>query len=101
MFGLIDKDIEYIQKAFAKHHTIERVSIFGSRAMGNYKKASDVDLAIFAKEIDKETLCEVYDDLNEVYPLPYYFDLVIYDELKNENLKKHIDDVGKDIYVKV
>ncbi len=46
-------------------------------------------------------LSTIFDDLNEVYPLPYFFYLVIYDEIKNINLKKHIDDVGKLIYKKI
>ncbi len=101
MFGLINKDIEYIQKAFSKHEEIDKVLIFGSRAMGNYKKASDIDLAILGHNINKKILSIIFDDLNEVYPLPYFFDLVIYDEIKNINLKKHIDDVGKLIYKKM
>ncbi len=100
MFGLIDKDIEYIKKSFSKHKEIEKVLIFGSRAMGNYKKASDIDLAIIGNDIGKSVITKVFDDLNEVYPLPYFFDLVIYDELKNENLKDHIDKFGKVIYEK-
>ncbi len=100
MFGLINEDIEYIKKAFSKHKEIEKVLIFGSRAIGNYKKASDIDLAILGSEISKRVISEVFDDLNEVYPLPYFFDLLIYDEIKNENLKKHIDEFGKSIYEK-
>jgi hypothetical protein len=38
--------------------------------------------------------------LNEVYPLPYFFDIVNYDDISNEELKKHIDNLGKVIYRK-
>lgn len=37
MFGLLDKDINYIKEALSKFHEIEKGIIFGSRAMGNYK----------------------------------------------------------------
>ena len=40
MYGLLDKDIDYIVNAFNKFSQIEKVIIFGSRAMGNYKKGS-------------------------------------------------------------
>lgn len=43
MFGLLDRDIEYIKDAISKFETIEKAIIFGSRAMGNYKKGSDVE----------------------------------------------------------
>lgn len=38
MFGLLDRDILYINKALEEFDEIEKVIIFGSRAMGNYKK---------------------------------------------------------------
>ncbi|MCC5912488.1 MAG: nucleotidyltransferase domain-containing protein, partial [Clostridiaceae bacterium] len=69
-----------------------------SRAMGNYKKGSDVDLAIVGENIDRKILRRISDDLNEEYPLPYFFDVVVYKDISNEELKKHIDSVGKSIY---
>ena len=42
MFGLIERDIEYIVKAMKKFNEIEKAIVFGSRAIGNYKKGSDV-----------------------------------------------------------
>lgn len=98
MFGLLDRDIKFILEVFKKHSKIEKVIIFGSRAMGNFKKASDVDLALLGKEIDKKTLRKVSDDLNEEYPLPYFFDVINYNEILSEDLKEHIDSYGKIIY---
>lgn len=40
------------------------------------------------------------DYLNEIYPLPYFFDIINYNSITNENLKKHIDIEGKIIYTK-
>ncbi|MFD1851650.1 hypothetical protein [Oceanobacillus bengalensis] len=42
MFGLLDSDIRYINNALAKFAEIECGVIFGSRAMGNYKRGSDI-----------------------------------------------------------
>ena len=47
---------------------------------------------------DKLSLYDLCDKLNEVYPLPYFFDIIVYEQIKNENLKKHIDTAGKEIY---
>lgn len=100
MFGLLDRDIEYINKALEKHPEIERVIIFGSRAMGNYKKGSDVDLAIIGKDVNRSIVYNIDDYLNEVYPLPYFFDIIQYNEITNKNLINHINNEGKIIYVK-
>lgn len=100
MFGLLDRDIQYIRDALLKFTEIETAIIFGSRAMGNYKKGSDVDIAIVGINITREVILKVDEYLNEIYPLPYFFDIVHYDELSNENLVKHIDELGKVIYEK-
>lgn len=42
MYGLLDRDLKYILKAMAHFTEIDEVVIFGSRAMGNYKKGSEV-----------------------------------------------------------
>ena len=100
MYGLLDRDIKYILEAIGKFEEIEKVILFGSRAMGNYKKGSDIDIAVSRKEVTMNTILKLSDYLNEVYPLPYYFDIVHYENISNENLKKHIDTHGKEIYIK-
>ena len=100
MFGLIERDIEYIVKAMKQFNEIEKAIVFGSRAMGNYKKGSDVDIAIIGEGIDSNTIYKLDDYLNEVYPLPYFFDILQYNSIANENLKNHIDNEGKIIYEK-
>ncbi|MDC3418447.1 nucleotidyltransferase family protein [Aquibacillus salsiterrae] len=98
MFGLIERDLHYINIALQEFDEIKYAVIFGSRAMGNYKKGSDIDLAIKGKGITSETLYKLSDLLNEEYPLPYFFDLIHYESISNENLKAHIDEEGKVLY---
>lgn len=98
MFGLLERDLKYILEAIRKYPEIEQAIIFGSRAMGNYKPGSDVDIAIKGKDVNRTTVIRLSDDLNEEYPLPYFFDVVSYDEITNEKLREHIDTVGKEIY---
>ncbi|GAE94796.1 nucleotidyltransferase [Gracilibacillus boraciitolerans JCM 21714] len=98
MFGLLESDIRYINKALEQFAEIEYGIIFGSRAMGNYKRGSDIDIAIKGEDITSEILCKVSDLLNEEYPLPYYFDFIHYETISNENLKDHINKKGKVIY---
>ena len=101
MFGLLERDIEFIKKAMGNFQEINKAVVFGSRAIGNYKKGSDVDIAIFGEAITMETLNRLNDILNEEYPLPYFFDLLHYEKLNNEKLRNHIDTFGKEIYISV
>lgn len=82
-------------EAISKFNEIEKVIIFGSRAVGNYKKGSDVDLAIVGTDVNKKIIRDLNEELNENYPLPYYFDLLNLNELI-----KHIKDFGILIYEK-
>jgi predicted nucleotidyltransferase len=94
-FGLLESDIAYLTQLFIKYDEIQDVIIFGSRAKGNYKNGSDVDIAIKSKELSIKALNEIDNELNEISNLPYKFDLVHYEKIQTPELKEHIDRVGK------
>ncbi len=96
-FGIPQKTMEYIIGALCQKEEIEKAAIFGSRAMGNYKAGSDVD--IYGKTITRELLNWLSVELNEELPIPYYFDIVHYESLNHVELKQHIDEFGKVFYV--
>lgn len=93
--GLTQTDISRITAAIKQFPEIDDVLIFGSRAKGTYKKASDVDLAIKGCAVTGETIKRLSFLLNEELPLPYFFDVVHYEALKNRQLIEHIDRIGK------
>jgi predicted nucleotidyltransferase len=95
--GLTETDISLIAAAIAQFPEIEDALIFGSRAKGSYKKASDVDLAVKGRAVSNETIKRLNFVLNEELPLPYFFDVVHYESLENQLLVEHIDRVGKSI----
>ena len=97
MIGLTPKELEILQNVFKKFDDIKEVILFGSRALGTHKTASDIDLAIIGN-VDINTLSKLKYTLEEDTNLPYFFDVVIYDNLENLELKKHIDGIGKTIY---
>jgi predicted nucleotidyltransferase len=98
--GIPQKSLNMIIETIDKSPEIDKAAIFGSRAMGNYKNGSDVDIAIFGNKIKPEIINRLSVLLNEELPLPYYFDIVHYESLKDEKLKKHIDIHGKYIYIR-
>ena len=90
MLGLKKTEIMLIQKTL-KMSFVDKIIVFGSRAKGNYKKGSDVDLAI----IGDEKKLSYY--LNEKTNLPYFFDVINLKKITNKNLIAHIKRVGKNI----
>jgi hypothetical protein len=40
------------------------------------------------------------DILNNEKPIPYFFDIISYSDITNKELKKHIDEFGKEIFNK-
>lgn len=99
-FGLLDEDLTYIVKSLQQFPEIEKAAVFGSRAKGTHKSGSDVDIAIWGDAIVFSTVSRLHAMLEEESPMPYFFDIVDYSHLNNEELKKHIDRVGVPIYVK-
>ncbi len=97
-YGLTNKDLAHITKALALIPEIRSGVLFGSRAKGDNKKGSDVDLAIKGEKLTQDSALKLQDILEEQMPLPYFFDVVIYDEIDNKNLKEHIDRRGEEIY---
>lgn len=96
--GLPEKSFKMIVNGISQFDSIEEALIYGSRAMGNYKRGSDVDIAIKGKNITYDVVLRLSSILNQELPLPYFFDTTHYDTCENEDLKKHIDDVGVLIY---
>jgi predicted nucleotidyltransferase len=86
-YGLLERDLSYIKKGIEKFSEIEEVTLFGSRAMGNFKKASDVDLAIKGTKVTRTTVIRLSGILNEEYPIPFFFDIIDYEKTSNIKLK--------------
>lgn len=99
-FGISEKSYILLIEAIIGFPEIEKAVIFGSRAMGNYKPGSDIDLAIFGKNITFETISRLHGKLNEQLPIPYFVDVVNYTVIELESLKQHILDEGKEIFSK-
>ena len=94
--GLEESEIEKICGVFKNNKKILRAVVFGSRAKGNYRKYSDIDIALWG-ELDSRDAQHIADELEEL-PLIYKFDVAAYDKISNAELKAHIDRVGRIIY---
>lgn len=97
-FGLKGEDLNYIVTEISKFSEIKKAVIFGSRAKGNYKPGSDIDIALFGDEVNFNVLSKLHSLLEDESPMPYFFDILDYTHTINEEIKKHIDWVGIPIY---
>jgi len=97
--GLTIEEINRIKGVFSKHSEIEKVLLYGSRAMGNYKPASDIDLSLIGSQIDLNLQTKIEFDLEDLM-LPYKFDISVYDKITNPDFLDHINRVGVEFYNK-
>lgn len=98
-FGLTKKEMEVVRSVFKKFPDVKKVILFGSRAMGNFKKGSDIDLAMIGP-VNPKIIIEISMFLNEETTLPYFFDLIDYEKTADQELKQHIDQQGVVFYEK-
>lgn len=96
-FGLTNQTLQRIIMVLTKFSVIDKAVLYGSRAKGNYKNGSDIDLCLFGKNLDLRQQYRILDALDELF-LPYKFDLTVYETITNDELKAHINRVGFEIF---
>lgn len=99
LFGIKDEQLTKIKNAISSFNKIDEVIIFGSRAKGNFKPGSDIDMAIKGKDFSFDDLLRLHHALDELN-LPYKFDLLIYPGIKDNDVIEHINRVGISFYKK-
>ncbi len=98
MFGLKEHHIEALNSCFVKYPRIEKVLIYGSRAIGTYKNGSDIDLTIVG-DFQYDDLLSLEVQLDDLL-LPYKIDLSVLSQISNKDLIDHIHRQGKVLYQK-
>jgi len=96
-YGLEETTIKKINEVFSHFPEIEEVVLYGSRAMGNHKTGSDIDLAILSDKIGMPILYKIERELDDLL-LPYTIDLSVHRYIQNSNLLDHIKKVGNIFY---
>lgn len=95
--GLRDRDLDVLRRTFRRFPCVREVRLFGSRATGHARRASDIDLAISAPDATADQWLELTDALNEV-PIIYEFDVVRIERAHNPRLIEKITREGVPIY---
>jgi type I restriction enzyme, R subunit len=96
-FGLGKDIIRQIHSTFACYPEIDTVILYGSRAKGNFKTGSDIDLTFKGPGVDLNTLFRLTENLEDLN-LPYKFDLSVFENIENPDFIDHIKRVGIEFY---
>jgi predicted nucleotidyltransferase len=92
-FGLPPEAIAALNGVFAKYPAIEQVVLYGSRAKGNEKPGSDIDLTLIAPTLGLSDLLKIENEIDDLL-LPYKVDLSLRHLIENKDLLDHIARVG-------
>lgn len=80
----------------AKRYDIKKVILFGSRARGNYHRASDIDLAVLGGNVARFA-----DDVREDTSTLLQYDIIDLEQTLSEELLQSINKEGMIVYEKI
>ncbi|MBI5214534.1 MAG: nucleotidyltransferase domain-containing protein [Ignavibacteriae bacterium] len=76
---------------------IEEVIIYGSRAKGNYREGSDIDVTLKGDNLNLHVVNDISRKFSES-SIPYKVDISIYRQINDKDLLEHIQRIGKVFY---
>ena len=96
-YGLSDIELNKLRELYARYEDIEEVILYGSRAKGNHKPFSDVDISLVGANLTRSRLNQIAIAIEDLL-LPYQYDLSIFHKLTKIELVAHIRRVGISIF---
>ena len=95
--GLPESAIGAIQEVLASHPEVEAAILYGSRALGRHRPASDIDLTLMGSGLDGAALGRIEADLDDLL-LPWVIDLSCHAAITHPGLLGHIARAGQPLY---
>ncbi|MET0541138.1 MAG: nucleotidyltransferase domain-containing protein [Variovorax sp.] len=96
-FGLSPVSLEALRTLLARYARVQRVDVYGSRAMDRFRPGSDIDLALRGDALTEADLLAIEREIDDL-DLPWKVDLALYDQIEDAALRDHIDRVGRAMY---
>ncbi len=93
--GLSPEQREGIRRILESEPKVVRAVLFGSRALGTFKRASDVDLALEGESITLNDLLGLMVKISNLN-LPVEVDFAIRSKISNPALEEHIRTYGQE-----
>ena len=91
--GLERQDREIIIDILSSNEKVERSVLYGSRVLGTFRPASDIDIALFGDSLTFSDIAQLAYTLEES-TIPQKIDLLLYSTLANHDLRNHIEESG-------
>jgi predicted nucleotidyltransferase len=95
--ALREKDLAALRGTLRRFSAVREARVFGSRATGQARRASDLDLAVYAPDATASEWADICDALENA-PLIYELDLVRPERTTSERLKQKIAREGVTVY---
>ncbi|MEA3412889.1 MAG: nucleotidyltransferase domain-containing protein [Pseudomonadota bacterium] len=96
-FGLSDQVLADLHREISRFPEVKTVLIYGSRATGEFKPWSDIDLAVVSPDITTERYTALWSALDGL-PLAFGLDVLHQDKLQNPRLRERIERTGRELY---
>jgi uncharacterized protein len=96
-FGLSQLAVDTLIAAISKYAAIDRAIVYGSRAKGNFREGSDIDLTLDGRFLSAQDLSALWLELDES-SLPYLIDISKLQDIQSADLLDHIKRVGIVLY---
>ncbi len=97
-YGLPTQVVQAIQLVLLQYPQVRAAVLYGSRAKGNFREGSDIDLTLKTDPTaDTALLLQIENQLDELNT-PYQFDLSLFHHITNPALIEHINRVGVNFY---
>ena len=95
--GLKEKYRRAIIDILSSDEKVERIVLFGFRAMGTFRATSDVDIALFG---DRLTLADQarFSEAVGMLSMPQEADILLYSSIESKKLIEHIERYGVEWY---
>ena len=65
-YGLNEDTLEQIKTVFNSFNEVEKVILYGSRAKGNFKNGSDIDITLFGNQLNQQILFQLIDKIDDL-----------------------------------
>lgn len=91
--GLSDARRQQIIDVLKTHPAVEGIVLFGSRAMGTYKPASDVDICLQGQAVTMSVILALMNSIDELN-LPIDVDLIAEHTIQSADLRRHLTTHG-------
>ena len=95
--GLKEKYRKTIISILASNERVERVVLFGSRAMETFSPESDVDLILYGEHLTSSDRALLSWEIDET-TIPQRVELILEESLKNNEFREQVEKYGIEWY---